>query len=206
MYTAIDKSKDIHIDSEGRLLDWRLRRIVPDLDEDGYLFFYLPSPSGTQDKRYVHVEVVRHHGDPVARSSGPGQIGPDEVTFKDKDKGNVSVSNLVYEPASVQAKAKNKPDPPPADPEPKAEVEAETKEDSEGEASPPPSVDVAAQAEFDFATIKGIGATMNQRLHENGVHTVADFTSADPEPLAKQLKVIPAKLKNIQDRVAKEYQ
>lgn len=203
MYAAIDKNKNIHIDSEGRLLDWRLRRIIPEADQAGYLFFFLPSPAGPE-KRYVHVEVARHHGDPIARASGPRQISPDQVTFKDGDKTNTSVSNLVYDPQTKADQVLKRAD---AVLEETGDLTWEQvealKEPAEKSAG---HLVETSEYSFDFTVIDGIGATINTRLHENGIMNVAEFVAADPLDLGPKIKMLPAKLGKLQERVAAEFQ
>lgn len=96
MYKPIDNNPAVNIDEYGRLVNERMRPITPTADANGYLTFPLPQRTGDPQTRFVHVEVVRHHGDVFARNTNPGEIAADQVLFVDGSKANTNVGNLVY--------------------------------------------------------------------------------------------------------------
>lgn len=86
MFVPIDNSPHLLISREGKLRTPRLAKVRPETDTDGHPYFQLAG-----EKRYVAIEVLRHHGRIQLK---PGVLGIKDIQFLDGNPSNCDITNL----------------------------------------------------------------------------------------------------------------
>lgn len=197
-FLPIDITAPVFVDEHGRLMDKKFKMLQPEVDEAGYRHIYLPVPgTGEREKRYLHIEVARHHG----LLAGPASAWqPEDVDFKDGDKANCRIGNLIRPQTADGGPRADESVPETADEEAwegvKEEVEAVAPdEDVVSESQPEPEPE-QPRGEFkvppppkhrrkdDFTRIKGVGDKFSRALRAQDIQNFRELSEVKPEVVA----------------------